>query len=48
MTFELQPSIENRWIRLEPLGAADFEALYTVASDPLISAAIGEAPPIGR
>lgn len=31
MTFELQPSIENRWIRLEPLGAADFEALYTVA-----------------
>ena len=36
MTFELQPSIENPWIRLEPLGATDFEALYAVASDPRI------------
>lgn len=36
MTFELQPSIENPWVRLEPLAAGDFEALYSVASDPLI------------
>lgn len=36
MTFELQPSIENPWIRLEPLRPGDFEALYAVASDPLI------------
>jgi RimJ/RimL family protein N-acetyltransferase len=36
MTFELQPRIENALIRLEPLEAEDFEALYKVASDPLI------------
>ena len=36
MPFELQPRLENRWIRLQPLCAADFEALYAVASDPLI------------
>jgi RimJ/RimL family protein N-acetyltransferase len=36
VSFELQPSIYNERIRLEPLRSADFEALYTVASDPLI------------
>lgn len=36
MQFELQPSIENRWVRLEPLLADDFASLYAVASDPLI------------
>ena len=36
MAFELQPSIHNDLIRLEPLRAGDFEALYAVASDPLI------------
>jgi RimJ/RimL family protein N-acetyltransferase len=36
MAFELQPRIENQWIKLEPLAAGDFEALYSVASDPLI------------
>src|SRR5580698_9066573 len=36
MAFELQPSIQNDLIRLEPLRAGDFEALYAVASDPLI------------
>jgi len=36
MPFELQPSMENRWIRLEPLLAGDFDALYAVAADPLI------------
>jgi RimJ/RimL family protein N-acetyltransferase len=34
--FELQPSIENHWVRLEPLRAGDFDALYAVAADPLI------------
>lgn len=36
MAFELQPSLENHWIKLEPLESGDFEALYAVASDPLI------------
>lgn len=36
MTFELQPRMQNDLIRLEPLRADDFEALYAVASDPLI------------
>lgn len=36
MPFELQPSIHNDLIRLEPLRAGDFEALLAVASDPLI------------
>jgi RimJ/RimL family protein N-acetyltransferase len=34
--FELQPNIENRLVRLEPLRADDFDALHAVASDPLI------------
>jgi RimJ/RimL family protein N-acetyltransferase len=36
MPFELQPHIENALIRLVPLQADDFPALYAVASDPLI------------
>ncbi|HXP65267.1 MAG TPA: GNAT family N-acetyltransferase [Steroidobacteraceae bacterium] len=36
MRFELQPWMENELIKLEPLEAGDFEALYAVASDPLI------------
>ena len=36
MTFDLQPSIQNERIRVEPLQSGDFEALYAVASDPLI------------
>ncbi|GAC1499866.1 MAG: GNAT family protein [Steroidobacteraceae bacterium] len=36
MPFELQPRIDNQWIKLEPLEQGDFEALYAVASDPLI------------
>jgi RimJ/RimL family protein N-acetyltransferase len=36
MAFDLQPRMENPWIRLEPLVRGDFDALYTVASDPLI------------
>ena len=36
MPFELQPTIQNPWIKLEPLEPGDFEALYTAASDPKI------------
>ncbi len=36
MAFELQPSIENRRVKLEPLTPGDFEALYSVAADPKI------------
>jgi RimJ/RimL family protein N-acetyltransferase len=36
MAFDLQPRIENHWIKLEPLTPEDFEALYAVAADPLI------------
>jgi RimJ/RimL family protein N-acetyltransferase len=36
MNFDLQPRLENQWIRLQPLRAEDFEALYAVAADPLI------------
>lgn len=36
MPLDLQPSLQNELIRIEPLQPADFEALYAVASDPLI------------
>src|SRR5471030_518539 len=36
MTFELQPRLHNDLVRLEPLVPGDLEALYAVASDPLI------------
>jgi RimJ/RimL family protein N-acetyltransferase len=36
MSFELQPRLQNSAVRLQPLGADDFEALYAVACDPLI------------
>jgi RimJ/RimL family protein N-acetyltransferase len=36
MTVSLQPVLENELIRLQPLQQSDFEALYQVASDPLI------------
>lgn len=36
MAFELQPRLHDPLIRLEPLDAGDFEALYAVAADPLI------------
>ncbi len=34
--FELQPTLKNDLVTLRPLAAADFEALFAVASDPLI------------
>ncbi len=36
MTFELQPTLADDLIRLRPLAPGDFEALFAVASDPLI------------
>jgi len=36
MPFELQPTLEGESLRLRPLRADDYEALFAVASDPLI------------
>lgn len=36
MLLNIQPSLENEWIILEPLKEYHFEALYKVAKDPLI------------
>ena len=36
MPFELQPSLEGSLVRLRPLLSADHDALFAVASDPLI------------
>ena len=36
MPFDLQPTLTGPRLALRPLRADDFEALYTVASDPLI------------
>jgi len=36
MAFELQPRLKGRLLELMPLRAEDFDALYAVASDPLI------------
>ncbi len=34
--FELQPTLSNEKVLLEPLQSTDFERLYQVASDPLV------------
>ncbi|MBA3705214.1 MAG: GNAT family N-acetyltransferase [Bacteroidetes bacterium] len=36
MDFELQPTLKNDFVKIQPLKKADFETLYKVASDPLI------------
>lgn len=36
MTFERQPTLRGEWVLLRPLVAHDWDALYAVASDPLI------------
>jgi RimJ/RimL family protein N-acetyltransferase len=36
MSFDLQPILEGKLLRLRPLQPEDFEELYAVASDPLI------------
>lgn len=35
-SFNLQPTLNNEFIRLVPLKEEDFETLYAIASDPLI------------
>lgn len=35
-TFNLQPTLENEFIKIAPLKEEDFETLYGIASDPLI------------
>ena len=35
-TFDRQPTLTGELLQLRPLGAADFDALFAVASDPLI------------
>lgn len=34
--FELQPTLENEFIKIQPLKETDFELLFNIASDPLI------------
>jgi len=34
--MNLQPVLENDLVKLAPLQESDFEALYRVASDPLV------------
>lgn len=34
--FDLQPTLANEYVKIQPLKADDFEALYAVASDPLL------------
>jgi RimJ/RimL family protein N-acetyltransferase len=36
MEFPLQPTLSNDWVALRPLNETDFDALFAVASDPLI------------
>jgi RimJ/RimL family protein N-acetyltransferase len=36
MTFELQPTLRGELVELRPLREEDFDALFAVASDPLI------------
>ena len=36
MYFELQPTLKNESIRIQPLKSSDFEILFSIASDPLI------------
>ena len=36
MNLELQPTLSNDLVRIQPLKAEDFEALYKIASDPLL------------
>jgi RimJ/RimL family protein N-acetyltransferase len=36
MPFDLQPRMQNKAVRVEPVDVDDFDALFAVASDPLI------------
>lgn len=34
--LDLQPTLSNEWVHLRPLKEEDFDALYAIASDPLV------------
>ncbi|MES2774064.1 MAG: GNAT family N-acetyltransferase [Bacteroidota bacterium] len=34
--FDLQPTLENQFVKIRPVTDEDFETLYSIASDPLI------------
>jgi RimJ/RimL family protein N-acetyltransferase len=34
--FNLQPTLENEFVKIQPLKESDFEILYAIASDPLL------------
>lgn len=36
MNFDLQPTLSNELIKIQPLKQTDFETLYKIASDPLV------------
>ncbi len=36
MTFNLQPTLQNSFVKIEPLTQDDFETLFAVANDPFI------------
>lgn len=36
MPFELQPTLENEFIKIQPLNKKDFEELYKIVADPLL------------
>ncbi len=36
MKVNLQPTLENEFVKIQPLQESDFERLYAVACDPLI------------
>lgn len=36
MEFELQPTLENEFVKIQPLKQTDFETLFSIASDPFI------------
>ena len=35
-SFDLQPTLSNAFVRIQPLQTSDFETLYAAASDPLV------------
>jgi hypothetical protein len=36
MRFNLQPTLENEFVKIRPLTVDDFDALFAIASDPLV------------
>ncbi len=36
MPFQFQPTLENEFVKIQPLKASDFDLLFSIASDPLL------------